>query len=184
MGSTIGSFTRPEAAKFLSGFATSLTCNASSTDPQQHGVESSILVGVDACMTPERVRLAYNDPAGLNARFILNALDHANSLLGHSVFSKADWTVRGEWNAALGAHDQYLVPLRDVVFQNKLLERGKGILIVHSFKYNAKQKAQLWKSAGLSETERWSNADGSYGKWWLRYKSLLGEHFGSSHMVR
>ena len=163
LGSTIGSFTRPEAAKFLSGFADALTCNASTTDPQ-HGVESSILVGVDACMTPARVRLAYNDPEGLNARFILNALDHANTLLGYEAFNKADWTVRGEWNPALGAHDQYLVPQRDLVFRNKLFERGKGLLIVHSFKYNAKQQAQLWKSAGLCETEQWSNPAGSYGK--------------------
>lgn len=162
MGSTIGSFTRPEAAEFLSGFADSLTCKTSSTNPH-HGVVSSILVGVDACMSPERVRLAYNDPAGLNARFILNALDHANTLLGYEAFAKADWTVRGEWNPTSGAHDQYLVPRRDFVFGNRHFECGKGILIVHSFKYNTKQQAQLWTSAGLSETERWSNATGTYG---------------------
>ncbi|KAL8832636.1 MAG: hypothetical protein Q9191_000152 [Dirinaria sp. TL-2023a] len=162
MGSTIGSFTRPEAAQFLAGFANSLTCKASSTDPQ-HGGVSSILVGVDACMSPERVRRAYCDPAGRNSRFVLNALGHANHLLGYEAFDPEHWVVRGEWNPALGVHDQYLVPMDDVVFGNRLLKSWKAIPIVHSFKYNTKQQEQLWADAGLSETDCWSNEDGTYG---------------------
>lgn len=170
LGSTIGSFSRPEAAEFLSGFAQSWDCRASSTDPQ-HVVQCSMLVGVDASMLPEKVLLAYNDPAGLNANFILNVLEHANTMLGYEAFSPADWTVKGDWDTTSGAHYQYLVPLRDIEFESKLFKAGQKIFVVQSLKYDAKQKAQLWQNAGLGEAEHWLNTDGSYGKQYPRTRA-------------
>jgi len=163
LGSTIGSFTRPEAAEFLSNFAASLSCKVSSLDPH-HAVGSSVLIALDGCMAGEKVYRAYNDTQGLNRSFILNALDHANHQLGYEAFRKCEWTVHGEWNAADGSHDQYLVPLQDVRFEGKRFEAGKRILVVRSFKYDAKQKAQLWKAAVLIEKTRWTKSNGSYGE--------------------
>lgn len=163
LGSTIGSFTRPEAVEFLSNFAASLNCKASSLCPQ-HAVESSVLIALDGCMIGDKVYRAYNDAQGLNRSFILNALDHANHVLGYEAFRRSEWTVHGEWNAAAGSHDQYLVPLQDVAFQGKEFEAGKRILVVRSFKYDNKQKAQLWKAAGLIEKARWTKSNGPYGE--------------------
>ncbi len=163
LGSTIGSFTRPEAAEFLSKFAASLDCKVSSHDPQ-HAVESSVLIALDGCMIGEKVYRAYNDAQGLNCSFILNALDHANHVLGYEAFRKSEWTIRGEWNAAAGSHDQYLVPLQDVAFDGRDFEAGKRIPVVSSFKYDVKHKAQLWKAAGLIEKARWTKSNGSYGE--------------------
>lgn len=162
LGSTIGSFTRPEAAEFLSGFAASLNCKASSSDPQ-HVAESTILVGLDGCQVREKVYSAYNDSGGRNWRFILNALDHANNVLGYKAFEKSAWDVRGGWDAIAGSHNQYLVPRQDLVFEGRRFERGSRILIVQSFKYTLMEKLNLWKAAGLAEKAYWLNGDGSYG---------------------
>lgn len=163
LGSTLGSFTRPEAAEFLSKFAASLNGKVSSLNPQ-HAVESSVLIALDGCMIGDRVYRAYNDAQGLNRSFILNGLDHANRVLGYEAFRKSEWTVNGEWNAAAGSHDQYLVPLQDVAFEGQHLEAGKRILVVRSVKYDNKQKTQLWKAAGLIEKARWTKSNGSYGE--------------------
>lgn len=123
-----------------------------------------MLIGLDGCTVGEKVYSAYNDTQGLNRRFILNALDHANAVLGYKAFDPRGWAVRGEWDATTGSHDQYLVPLQDVKFEGKCLKAGQRILIVNSFKYDIKQQARLWKAANLTEKARWKNSDGSYSE--------------------
>ena len=132
-----------------------------------------MLIGLDGCTAGEKVYQAYNDGQGHNRRFILNALDHANAVLGYEAFQKCSWTVQGEWNAVAGSHDQYLVPLEDVMFEGKCFKGGQKILIVNSFKYDAKQQVQLWKAAGLVEKARWRNADGSYGESLVPFQSSV-----------
>lgn len=127
-------------------------------------MESSILVGLDACTDEQRVFQAYNDAVGLNTKFILNSLNHANVVLGYDAFNVSDWTVRGEWTKATGSHIQYLIPQKNVLFEGKILKAGMKIPVVNSFKYDAKQQAQLWTQARLMESERWCSRDGSYGE--------------------
>ncbi|KAL8797303.1 MAG: hypothetical protein Q9195_000457 [Heterodermia aff. obscurata] len=163
LGSTIGSFSRNNAANFLCDLGRSLNCKASGLEAG-HAEASSLLVGLDGCTDAQRVFLAYNDPDGLNTAFILNALDHANVVLGYIAFDRSAWTVRGEWNNAKGSHDQYLVPQKDVEFEGAILKASSKIAIVSSMKYDFKQKNQLWEGAKCMEIGRWSNQDGSYGK--------------------
>ena len=123
-----------------------------------------MLIGLDSCMVGNKVYRAYNDDQGLNRRFILNALDHANAVLGYEAFQKCLWTVRGEWNATSGSHEQYLIPLRDEIIEGISLKAGQKILIASSFKYDTEQQVKLWKEAGLIEQACWKKSDGSYGK--------------------
>lgn len=162
LGSTIGSFSRADAAAFLSTFASSLSGQRQSRGSRQPG-ESSMLIGLDACTDQKKVFRAYNDAPGMNAQFILNAIDHANTVLGYRAFDKQDWDVQGEWDKLTGSHNQYLVPRRDIDFEGLSIMAGQRMLVVKSHKYNPKQQAQLWMSAGLVEYGRWNNEDKSYG---------------------
>lgn len=166
LGSTIGSFTREEAAVFWHAWAETLKLKGDSVIQEQSEAEEAdaqIIVGLDACKDGDKVWGAYNDKSGANRRFILNTLDHANEQLGYKAFNSEDWVVKGKWDANGGRHGQYLVPLRDVMFENDKVGKGEEVLVVYSYKYDQAEEARLWDTSGLKETRRYMNADGSYG---------------------
>ena len=163
LGSTIGSFTRSEAADFCRQWSTTLRQNNQVGD--DHSVtEAQIIIGLDACKKHDRVFGAYNDPQGANKRFLLNVLDHANRQLGIQAFHTANWTVRGEWDAVAGRHNQYLVPLEDTTFEDVRLKRGEKVFVVHSHKYDEVEKGRLWEDAEMTEVRRFMNDDETYGE--------------------
>lgn len=53
--------------------------------------KSSMLIDLDACTDGQKVFKAYNDAQRIHAQFILNAIDHANAVLGYSAFDKQYW---------------------------------------------------------------------------------------------
>jgi EasF-like predicted methyltransferase len=160
LGSTLGSFTRPEAAEFLRGFATAI----------DHAVNGAIrseplmIIGVDGCKSAERVWPAYNDTDARNDRFIRNALDHANQILGKDIFHQDEWDRRGEWNEERGRHEQYLVPRKDIWFEGRCLKAGEKIFVVASHKYDDTDREELWKGAGLRLVDGWQVPETKYGK--------------------
>lgn len=158
LGSTIGSFTRPEAGDFLSSWASTLQSNG---DTRSNN--GRIIIGLDGCKDGDRVFGAYNDRDGANKRFILNALNHANDVLGYEAFNEQDWDVQGEWDAEGGSHDQYLVPRKDIKFEDVLLKQGEKIFMVHSTKFDAADQSELWNASNLREVHRYLNSDRWYG---------------------
>ncbi|KAI0542983.1 DUF323 domain protein [Xylaria digitata] len=153
MGSSIGNFSRPEAAFFLRGFADVL-------QPQD-----SLLVGVDSCMDPSKVYHAYNDEEGLTHKFILNGLEHANEILGEAAFRLDDWKVIGEfvYDDEGGRHRAFYSPVRDTVVMGETIKAHERIQVEQSFKYSKGGCDSLWKSAGVLETGRWMTDDENYG---------------------
>lgn len=167
LGSTIGSFPRPDAASFLAKFADILHGNSGSLASQESPskVDSSMIIGLDGCKDEAKVSRAYNDASGNNAGFIANAMKHANSVLGYTMFRQDDWYVQGEWNRVSGSHDQFLIPRRNVVlFDSVSVKAGEKILVVQSYKYDDEEKTSLWRKAHLTEVGQWSNEDYSYSK--------------------
>ena len=168
LGSTLGSFSRPEAGQFLGEWSCTLQPSEDKQSANHSGVppysdDVRIIVGLDACKDGERVFKAYNDKPGANKRFIMNAIEHANYHLCYNAFNPSDWTVQGEWDAENGRHDQYLVPLKDVKFEGTRLPKGELIFLVHSHKYDKAEKDDLWDCAQLNEKHSYMNDDGSYG---------------------
>ena len=163
LGSSISNLPRADAAGFLFGFG----C-ASVYQKQSEGLESSVgssmLIGLDACTDEKKISEAYKDAQGLSAQFILNAIDHANAVLGYSAFDKLDWRVYGEWDKLTGSQYQYLVPQKNIEFEGLSITAGKKLLVIQSHKYTPMEQAQLWNSAGLLEFGCWTNEDESYGK--------------------
>lgn len=129
--------------------------------------EPSIIIGLDGCKSGERVRRAYIDPEGLHARFALNALERANLILGYNAFQRDEWAVQGEKDERdeqQGCMYKFLVPLENVLFEGISFKAMERLHITSSYKYDAKDKVNLWKSAGLTPTARWNGDDGMYGK--------------------
>ena len=88
LGSSIGNFTREDAAGFLAQFAAIL------------GPRSSLLLGLDGCQDGDKVYKAYNDSEGTTHRFTMNGLKHANRLLGYDAFDLGQWEAIGQFNTA------------------------------------------------------------------------------------
>ncbi|KAK8121607.1 hypothetical protein PG984_010277 [Apiospora sp. TS-2023a] len=164
LGSTLGSYSPPEAAAFLKKWADTLRAG-DDNNSNATGCPSRIILGLDGCQDPDRVFAAYNDPGGVNKRFILNALDSANTHLlglgsGYQEFDARDWTVRGEWDARGKRHVQYLVPLvnADVIFPPYhetdppvaiAIKANERVQVGSSYKFDGDDKARMWRESWL-----------------------------------
>ncbi|PYI07047.1 hypothetical protein BO78DRAFT_444665 [Aspergillus sclerotiicarbonarius CBS 121057] len=146
LGSTLGSFQRPDAADFLASFV--------GNAPES---KSSLLLGLDGCKDPERVLAAYNDPEGINRRFIKHGLERANDILGHEAFDLEKWGVTGHWDAEQGSHNQFYLPSGEVVLDGATVPAGWTILAVQSHKYDADDRDALCQRAGLEAVDTWAS---------------------------
>lgn len=150
LGSSIGNFSRDEAAKFLKEFAQALQ------------LDDTMLIGLDGCKDKEKVFRAYNDEKGLTHKFIRNGLSHANKILGANVFKEKDWIVIGEYDEQAGCHQAFYSPVQDTSFDNVNFRAGEKIRIEQSYKYSEEERSRLWRMAGLSEGARWTDSTGDY----------------------
>ncbi len=96
LGSSIGNFDRKAAAEFLAKTA---------QDSMRAG--DTMLISIDRRNKPADVALAYNDPAGLTADFIMNGLDHADRALGGNVIDRRKFEYFDRYNAREGRHESY-----------------------------------------------------------------------------
>ena len=152
LGSSVGNFTRSEAAEFLKKCREAL------------GTRDQLVVGVDGCKDPDRVFHAYNDREGVTHAFILNGLRQANRLLGTDAFKLDQWEVLGEYDADAGRHQAFVYPIQDVVIEGVSITHAERLRIEHSYKYSDDESRQLWEDAGLLERSRWSTRAANYGK--------------------
>lgn len=152
MGSSIGNFTRPEAARFLNQFSKML------------GPSDSMLIGIDSCKDPEKVYKAYNDSQGVTKDFYMIGLSHANSILGFDVFKKEDWDVIGVYDEEAGCHMAYYVPNKDITFNGVVLKKGEKIVFEQAFKYGPKDCEDLFQHAGVTPIAQFGNSTGEYCK--------------------
>nr|KMM66290.1 DUF323 domain-containing protein [Coccidioides posadasii RMSCC 3488] len=150
MGSSIGNFTRSEAAQFLGGFARTL------------GADDALLVGLDSCKDPQKVFRAYNDSKNVTREFYLNGLANANSILGFEAFKREDWDVAGIYDEVDGCHKAYYTPTRDVTIEAWSFTKGERIFFEQAFKYAEKEYQALWQQAGLTSTARFTSSTGDH----------------------
>lgn len=152
LGSSIGNFSRQEAAAFLSGFANVLQPS------------DSILLGLDATQDPGKVYHAYNDREGTTHKFVLNGLLHANKLLGEKAFDLDDWRVIGEYvyDGEGGRHQAFYSPIRDVRVKDIQFKAGERVKVEESLKYSSEDAQHLWRTSGVNEVKTWSAASEAY----------------------
>lgn len=152
LGSSIGNFTRDEAAEFLRSFAEVLQPS------------DLMIVGVDSCQNPDKVYHAYNDSKGVTHQFVLNGLTHANEVLGQEAFNVEEWQVIGEYvyDVDGGRHQAFVSPLEVASVLGHIIKPHERIKIEQSFKYSDVGLDKLFKTAGLVEVAKWSR-QGEYG---------------------
>ena len=152
LGSSVGNFSRSEAASFLQSFSVAL------------GPESKMLIGLDACQDQNKVYHGYNDGEGKTREFYLNGLVHANAVIGKEAFRREDWDVVGEYDEIEQRHQAFYIPLANVTIEDVGINSGERIRFEESYKYSSSQSADLWKLAGLAVEGVFGNSTNDYRK--------------------
>lgn len=157
LGSSIGNLSRDDAAAFLSGIARD---NLATGD--------TMLLGIDGCEDPDRVKLAYDDPKGVTREFILTGLDECGRAIGQQdALSRAKWEYVSSYNKEEGRHEAHLrcvasqgVTVKlpadgDLAATEVTFARGDMLAIEVSHKYTPAQAADLFDKAGLRLIQTW-----------------------------
>ena len=147
-GSTIGNFGPDEAIEFLR--------RAASVCRENGG----LLLGVDLKKDAGVIEAAYNDSAGITARFNLNLLERVNRDLGAD-FDIDQWQHRAIYNSNAGRIEMYLISEVDQfvhVAEHKFhFRRGEKITTEYSYKYAPEEFAALAGKAGFEFAHMWSD---------------------------
>ena len=145
-GSTIGNFTRADAAAFLR-HARALA-----------GAGGAMLVGVDLKKDPARLHAAYNDAQGVTAAFNLNLLARINRELDGN-FDLAAFEHHAFYDANAGRIEMHLRSLRDQVVRvaglSFAFRRGETMHTENSCKYSVEEFQQLARDAGFIPAQCW-----------------------------
>lgn len=148
LGSNVGNFARGDAARFLRGVRAAMAPG------------DRLLMGVDLRKSRSVLEAAYDDPAGVTARFNLNLLARINRELGGR-FALDGFRHRAHWNERLGRVEIRIQSLRDqrVRIDALALEvpfrAGESIHTESSYKYSFAEIERLARAAGLVVAERW-----------------------------
>jgi len=152
LGSTIGNFSRAEAAHFLRGVRSLL----------HRG--DSLLIGADLVKPVGTLRLAYDDPIGVTAAFNLNVLARINRELGGE-FALERFRHRVRWDAAEQRIEMHLeslcrqeVPVASCDATVRFAQ-GETIWTESSHKYTVRRLAKLAETAGFDVRRNWTDRE-------------------------
>ncbi|MFA5630094.1 MAG: L-histidine N(alpha)-methyltransferase [Porticoccaceae bacterium] len=150
-GSTIGNFEPAAARSFLRHLHSACS------------VGGLLLIGVDLRKDPAVLNAAYNDSAGITARFNLNILDHVNRLTGGN-FSTAKFRHLAFFNerqSRIEMHLESRCKQRVSVARTGLpLAVGERIHTENSYKYTLAGFRTLAAQAGFSARRVWLDRNG------------------------
>jgi L-histidine Nalpha-methyltransferase len=159
-GSTIGNLDPDEAVGLLHRLG------------QLAGNRGGILVGVDLMKDPSILNAAYNDRAGVTAKFNLNILARLNADLDAS-FELESFRHYAFYNPGKHRVEMHLVSTRDqivrVAGEAIRFRDGESIHTENSYKYTPEGFGELAEKAGLSRRRVWLDAEG-----WFSVQYLSG----------
>lgn len=148
LGSNIGNLGRDEAAAFLARLRNGLTD------------ECRVVVGFDLRKDRETLERAYDDRAGVTARFNLNLLARVNRELG-GTFELSRFSHRAAYDEREGRIDMFLDSrVRQTVLIRELeleveLEAGEPIHTECSYKHSESELEAIAARAGFAVERRW-----------------------------
>jgi len=158
-GSTIGNFEYDDALNLLR------------TMYEEAGEGGALLIGADLQKDPVVIDAAYNDSAGVTARFNLNMLTHLNREFD-SNFRLDYFEHRAVYRPDEGRVVVELVSMRPQAVQlgpeSILFEKGESILTEHSHKYTLDGFADMAAIAGFEVERVWTDA-----KQWFSVQFLV-----------
>ncbi len=145
-GSTLGNFDPDPAVRLLANVA------------RIAGPSGAALIGVDLEKDVTTLERAYNDAAGVTARFNLNLLERFNRELGADFDLDSAWH-RAVWSPRHHRIEMHLVSGRDQTIHIDRHEirwrAGEKIHTESSYKYTVERFAELAARAGLSLEKTW-----------------------------
>ncbi len=154
LGSNIGNFERPDAARFLRQVRATM-------NPADR-----LLVGIDLRKDRAVLEAAYDDPQGVTAEFNLNLLARINRELGGN-FDLRKFRHRARYDEVAGRIEIYIVSTAEqrVRIGPELEVQFAADEAVHtenSYKYDIAEIDALAKAAKLRSEQRWLDAEGRF----------------------
>ncbi|HKG99399.1 MAG TPA: L-histidine N(alpha)-methyltransferase [Bradyrhizobium sp.] len=152
-GSTIGNFEPHEACAFLRSARGILGKNA------------RMVIGVDLEKGERVLYEAYNDKAGVTARFNLNLLNRINRELGGN-FDLSAFTHRAIYNRERHRIEMHLISRKAqtvrVLGRSFSFRAGESIHTESSYKYSLERFAALARGSGWAPLACWTDSDGMF----------------------
>lgn len=149
-GSTIGNFERDAAIDLL---------RVMHHEAKEGG---ALLIGVDLQKEPAIIEAAYNDSAGVTAKFNLNMLQHLNSAYDAN-FDLDAYSHEANYDAEQGRITLRLISSRDQLVnlagETISVARGEAILTEYSHKYTLDGFAEMADSVGFCVSKVWTDAN-------------------------
>jgi dimethylhistidine N-methyltransferase len=148
-GSTLGNFEPHEACAFLHSARNIL------------GEGAQMVIGVDLEKDERVLYEAYNDAAGITARFNLNVLDRINHELGGD-FELSSFTHRAIYNRERHRIEMHLISGKAqtarVLDRSFSFRAGESIHTESSYKYSLERFTALARGSGWTPRESWTDA--------------------------
>jgi len=152
-GSTIGNFEPHEACAFLRHAGRML------------GGGASLIIGVDLVKDASILHAAYNDAAGVTARFNLNLLARINRELDGD-FDLASFSHKAFYNSVRQRIEMHLVSKQrqKVKVAGRVIEFrvGETIHTENSYKYTLEMFGALARGSGWTPVSVWTDAGGNF----------------------
>jgi dimethylhistidine N-methyltransferase len=152
-GSTLGNFEPHEALGFLRSARDIL------------GKDAQMVIGVDLEKDERVLYEAYNDAAGVTARFNLNVLHRINRELG-GTFDTGAFTHRAIYNRDRHRIEMHLISKKAqqvrVLGRDFSFRAGESIHTESSYKYSLERFAALARGAGWRPRESWTDKAGMF----------------------
>jgi dimethylhistidine N-methyltransferase len=149
-GSTIGNFEPHEAAKFLRHAGRIL------------GPGAILIIGVDLIKPVEVLKAAYNDKAGITAKFNLNLLKRINRELG-GTFKLDCFEHHAFYNRERNRIEMHLASLKrqkvKVAGETIDFRAGETIHTENSYKYSVESLSALARGVGWAPAGAWTDAN-------------------------
>ena len=152
-GSTIGNFEPDDASGFLRSVRKIL------------GAGARMVVGVDLEKDERVLHAAYNDAAGVTARFNLNVLVRINEELGGN-FDLSAFSHRAIYNRERHRIEMHLVSRKAqtvrILGHSFAFRANETIHTESSYKYSLERFAALAQGSGWSPTASWTDVDAMF----------------------
>jgi dimethylhistidine N-methyltransferase len=152
-GSTIGNFEPHEACAFLRSARQIL------------GEGAQMILGVDLEKDERVLYDAYNDAAGITARFNLNVLVRINRELGGN-FDLSAFTHRAIYNRERHRIEMHLISKKSQTVRmlgtSIAFRAGESIHTESSYKYSLERLTALARGSGWTPRESWTDAAGMF----------------------
>jgi dimethylhistidine N-methyltransferase len=147
-GSTLGNFEPHEACGFMRSARDIL------------GQDAQMVIGVDLEKNERVLHEAYNDAAGVTARFNLNVLNRINRELGGN-FDTSAFTHRAIYNRERHRIEMHLISRKSqsvrVLGRSFSFRAGESIHTENSYKYSLDRFTALARGSGWTPRESWTD---------------------------